>query len=392
MPRPTYPTPGSSGWNTGLEAAINQVSDTADLALSTASGQSATVGGVLLDSFSGSTDDAKLTAAMSYVAAQTRKPAIYIGNRDYSFSQASRSMFSGLKIINPGGFGNQPRAANSIPNRLLYTGTGTWWVNNGTTYDVEFRGLGIENSNGAAQFMSSNPGVLWTSKFSDLGFLNWKHVFGNPTTKFLNTACLWSGWGNINNSRDTACTFGGSDSKFFVGGQWLIDSPPNLMADGAYHLIFDYQEESTVGGVYMTCEQNGGVLINGGATTKGLRFTGGFDIEGRNSSQPAYGSLVRVNGGGVDFHGAWFAYGASSLNTQGRSGELGVITIAGSNADVYIDGCWYDRSVAESVKFIGLSSGSCRVRNIRRGAKGGSWSGLPQVSSACDSDSSVTEV
>jgi hypothetical protein len=194
--------------------------------------------------------------------------------------------------------------------------------------------------------MSSNPGVLWTSVFRDLGFLEWKNVFGNDSslssTKFLNTACLWTGWGNINNSYGTACSFGGSDSKFFTGGQWLIDSPPSIMAAGKYHVIFDYQEESTVGG--------------------------------------------------VSFRDCWFAYGASSLNANGRSGELGVITVAGSNADVLIDGCWYDRSVAESVKFVGISSGSVRIRNIMRGAKGGSWSGLPQVSSAANSDDSVTEV
>jgi hypothetical protein len=395
MARPTWPTPGTRGWDSQAVAGWNDISDRADLALSTASGASATPGGVLLDSFSGANDDAKLTAAMSYAAAQTVKPAIYIGNRQYSFSQTNRSLYSGFKMIGLGGFGDQQRAANSIPNDIRFTGAGTWFTNPGTTYDVEFRGLCLQgNSNG--QFIASNPGVLWTSKFSDLGFNLWKNVFGNDSslssTKFLNTACLWTGWGNINNSYGTACSFGGSDSKFFTGGQWLIDSPPSIMAAGKYHVIFDYQEESTVGGVYMTAEQSGGVLINGGATTKGLRFTGGFDIEGRNSGQPCYGSLVRINGGGVSFRDCWFAYGASSLNANGRSGELGVITVAGSNADVLIDGCWYDRAVAESVKFVGISSGSVRIRNIMRGAKGGSWSGLPQVSSAANSDDSVTEV
>jgi hypothetical protein len=390
MARPSWPTPGTTGWNTVAEAGWNDISDRADLALSTASGASATPGGVLLDSFSGANDDAKLTAAMSYAAAQTVKPAIYIGNRQYSFSQTNRSLYSGFKMIGLGGFGDQQRAANSIPNDIRFTGNGTWFVNPGTTYDVEFRGLCLQgNSNGT--FMMSNPGVLWTSKFSDLGFNLWKHVWGQPGTKFLNTAIYIGGWGNINNSYNTAASFGGSDSTFF-DGKWLIDSPPSIMTAGAYHLRFDYQEESTVGGVYMTCEQNGGVYITGGATTKGLRFLGGFDIEGRNSGQPCYGSLFRIDGGGVDIHQAWFAYGASSLNANGRSGELGVITVAGSNADVYIDGCWYDRSVAESVKFVGISSGSVRIRNIRRGAKGGSWTGLPQVSSAADSDATVTEV
>lgn len=388
----TWPTPLQDDWNVPAEANWNDMDARITVAQSTASNAaSGFQAGLWLDSFPQSTADARLTAAMAQVASETVKRPIWLNpGRRYDFATTNRSLFSGFKLVCPGGFGNQQRAANSIPCDVRFSGNGTWFVNNGTTYDVMFAGMGLQgNSNGV--FMTSNPGVLWTSVFRDLGFNLWKHVWGTPSSKFLNTAILIDGWGNINNSYNTAATFGGSDSTFF-DGKWLIDSPPSIIAAGAYHLIFDYQEESTVGKVYMTCEQNGGVLINGGATTKGLRFLGGFDIEGRNSSQPCYGSLFRINGGGVDIKDAWLAYGASNLNANGRSGELGVITVAGSNADVFIDGCWYDRSVAESVKFVGISSGSVRIRNIRKGAKGGSWSGLPQVSSAADSDATVTEV
>jgi hypothetical protein len=388
----TWPTPLSDDWQLIAEPNWNDMDARITVAQSTATNASTGFqAGLWLDSFPQTTADARLTAAMTQVAGETVKRPIWLNpGRRYDFATTSRSLFSGFKLVCPGGFGNQQRAANSIPCDVRFSGNGTWFVNNGTTYDVMFAGMGLQgNSNGV--FMTSNPGVLWTSVFRDLGFNLWKHVWGTPSSKFLNTAILIDGWGNINNSYNTAATFGGSDSTFF-DGKWLIDSPPSIMAAGAYHLIFDYQEESTVGKVYMTAEQNGGVLINGGATTKGLRFLGGFDVEGRNSSQPCYGSLFRINGGGVDIKDAWLAYAASNLNANGRSGELGVITVAGSNADVFIDGCWYDRSVAESVKFVGISSGSVRIRNIRRGAKGGSWSGLPQVSSAADSDSTVTEV
>lgn len=387
----TFPAPLSDNWNVPYEAILNDMDGRITIADTKASNAASGLqAGAWLDSFTGSTSDDKLTTAMNQISGETVKRAIWLTpGRQYSFS-LNRQLYSGLKLVCPGAFGNQQRAANSIPCDVRFTGSGVWWNNPGVTYDVMFSGFGAQgNSN--AQFLASNPGVLWTSIIRDMGFNLWKHVFGSPASKLLNTAILIDGWGNINNSYNTAATFGGSDSTFFQG-KWLIDSPPSIMAAGAYHLIFDYQEESTVGGVYMTAEQSGGVRIEGGATTKGLRFLGGFDIEGRNSSQPCYGSLFRINGGGVDIHQAWLAYGASNLNANGRTGELGVITVAGANADVYIDGCWYDRSVAESVKFIGVSSGSCRVRNIRRGSKGGSWTGLPQVSTACDSDSSVTEV
>ncbi|MFC7732974.1 hypothetical protein [Actinomadura keratinilytica] len=41
--------------------------------------------GVPLDGFSGADDDAKLKAAMSYAAAQTRPPAIVLANRAHKF-------------------------------------------------------------------------------------------------------------------------------------------------------------------------------------------------------------------------------------------------------------------------------------------------------------------
>lgn len=393
MGRYTYPAPLSDDWNVPYEGILDDLDGRVDVAQSTASAATSGLGsaGLWLDTYTG-TDDAKLTAAMSQIAGETvKRPILLTPGKMYSFSQANRQLFSGFKFVCPTTIGDQQRAANAIGCDVRYTGSGIWWVNPGTTFHVAFQGIGFQgNSN--AQFIASNPGVLWTSVFRDLGFNLWKHVFGNPSSKLLNTAIQLLGFGNANNGYNTFGTFGGSDSTFFDGGKWLIDSPPSIMAAGAYHLIFDYQEESTVGKVYMTSEQNGGVRIEGGATTKGLRFLGGFDVEGRNSSQPCYGSLFRINGGGVDIIRPWLAYGASSLNANGRSGELGVITIAGANADVFIDGAWYDRSVAESVKLVGLSAGSCRVRNIRRGAKGGAWTGLPQVSTACDADSSVTKV
>jgi hypothetical protein len=243
--------------------------------------------------------------------------------------------------------------------------------------------------------MSSNPGVLWTSKFSDLGFNLWKHVFGSPAAKFLNTAILISGWGNINNSYNTACSFGGSDSNFFVGGQWLIDSPPSIMTASAYHVRFDFQEKSQVGEIYMTAERSSGIYITGGATTTGLVFNGMGRIEGRNTGAPCVGSNVRIDGGSCTFRDWWIAYGATALNSNGHTGEGGVITQTGGNS--FFDGCWYDRAtgVAETVPWLYVSGGVSRVRNMRVGTKGGSWSGLPRVDQAggtIDADASVTVI
>lgn len=388
MARPTMPADGATGWGAMVRDAVGTVSDKADLALSTAAGQSAIPGGVLLDSFSGSTDDAKLTNALSYAAAQTVKPHIWFGNRRYDFTTPNRNVYSGLKLAGLGGHGDQQRAANSIPNDIRYTGGGTWWVNSGTTFDVYMGGLCFQG-NSSSQFISSNPGVLWTSVFENLGFNLWKNVFGNPTTKFLNTAILISGWGNVNNSYNTAFTFGGSDSNFFVGGEWLIDSQPAFMNNASYHIEFQSQQKSNIGPIYMTAETMSGIKISGGTA---LVFTGEGRVEGRHSNEPCKGACIRIDSGAATFRDWWVSYGMTAPNTQGHSGEGGVITQTGG--DVLYDGLWYDRAdgVAETVPFIYVSGGTARVRNIR---KSGSWSGLPRADQAggtIDADNSVTVI
>ena len=392
----TWPTPESDDWQLVAEPNWNDMDTRISVAHAIASNAAGGLqAGLWLDSFSG-TADAKLTAAMNQVAGETVKRPIWLtpGIR-YDFSQANRQLFSGFKLVCPGGFGDQQRAANSIPCDVRYNGTGVWWVNPGTTYDVMFAGMGIQgNSN--SQFMSSNPGVLWTSVFRDLGFNLWKHGFGTPTAKFLNTAILFDGWWNINNSYNTFASFGGSDSNFWPGGQCLYDSPTSNMTAASYHLRFDYQEKTHVGPIYMTAERSSGIYIVGGSTTTGLVFNGMTRCEGRNVSQPCVGSNIRIDGGSVTIRDMWVAYGATALNSNGHTGEGGVITQTGG--DVLYDGVWYDRAsgVAETVPFIYVSGGKARVRNIRTGTKGGSWTGLPRVdqtgSGVVDADNSVTVI
>jgi len=393
----TYPAPLSDNWNVPYEAILDDMDGRITIADTKAS--NATSGlqaGAWLDGFSGSTSDAKLTTAMSTIAAETVKRPIWLTpGRQYSFSQANRQLFSGFKLVCPGGFGNQQRAANSIPCDVRFTGSGTWWVNPGTTYDVMFSGVGIQG-NSSSTFMMSNPGVLWTSVFRDLGFNLWKHVFGQPAAKFLNTAILIDGWGNINNSYDTAASFGGSDSNLFVGGEWLIDSPTSIMSAASYHLRLDYQEKTNIGAIYMTAERSSGIYIVGGGTTTGLVLSGGLArVEGRNTGAPCVGSNIRIAGGGVTIRDWWVAYGGTAFNSNGHTGEGGIIQQDGGT--VLYDGIWYDRAtgVAETVPFINVSGGKARVRNIQVGTKGGSWSGLPRVKNSggtIDADNSVTVI
>jgi hypothetical protein len=381
-----------------MESGIEAAANIADSALQTAqgAGSGTLVGAVALDSFTGSTDDAKLTNALSYVASQTVKPPILFGNRQYTFSQAGRTVFSGMKLVGPYAHGNQQRSANSIPNDIRWQGTGTWWqLAAGNVFDVGLYGLSFQG-NSSSQFMATGSSVLWTSVFRDLGFNLWKHVLGNPTAKFLNTAVLFDGWWNTNNAYNTSYTMGGSDSNLWMDGM-LMDSPQSIKGNmgSAYHMRFDYQEKSTVGPLFITADRVSGIHILGNDGNAALIFQGQGRCEGRNANTPCYGSNIRIDGGGATFRDWEIFYGYSSPANSGHTGEGGVITVTGGRA--MFDGVWYDRATgqAENSPFIYQSGGFVRVRNVMTGSKGASWSTVPgkpavrSVGGTLDADSSV---
>lgn len=395
-----------AGVQLALLRALN-AQTTADAALGAANAANTggLAGGVTLWSFPGSTPDAKLTNALSYVGAQTvTTPPILVtsspgSSSAISFSQTGRMLFSGLKFINPFGFGNQQRGAESIPTDVRFTGSGDWWVlPAGQTFDVQFSGIGFQGNSSSTFLASPNGGVLWTSVLRDCGWVNWKSVLGKKTQKLLVTAVLFDGWWNINNSYDTAISIGGSDCNLWMNGM-LIDSPPQFIHTynpGSYHMRLDYLEKSQVGPIYMTSESSGGLLILGGDTTAGTVLCGAGRVEGRNGSQPAHGSCIRIDGSRMTIRDWWVGYGATALNSNGRSGELGLITQTGGH--VLYDGIYVDRASGQaegSFNAIGVTGGTARVRNMRVGTKGGSWSGVPRVDQAggtVDADNSVSVV
>src|SRR5687767_10632795 len=68
---------------------------------------------VFLDDYAGANDDAKLTAALSAMAAETYPRAIQLRARNYSFATANRVAFEGLRIIGPRGYSNPERLSNT---------------------------------------------------------------------------------------------------------------------------------------------------------------------------------------------------------------------------------------------------------------------------------------
>lgn len=305
--------------------------------------------GLWLDSCAGNTDDAKLDAAIAEVSQGAVTLPILLANRVHTFSK-NRTLFNGLKLINPYGFGDQARGANSIPTLVKFTGSGAWWTAPvGNTFDVEFSGFGAQGNKNATAFASAPGSILWTSVFRNLGFTEWNTVWGTPAAPFVNDAILIDGFININNSYNTAGTFAGSDSNLFMGFT-LIDTPTAYSASnpGHYQLIFSSQSKTEIGPIYMTAEGCKGILFRG--NTNGRITLNHPKVEGRNAGAPSSGPLIEVQGGQVVIDKAWIGYTKSDYVLQ-------------SGGIVVLEACQFGQASGGPAQVFTQTGGSARATN-----------------------------
>lgn len=338
-------------------------------------------------------DDAILDNIMAYASTQTYKPTIRLRAGLTTF-EASHTPYTGFKLIGAGGPAavEQIRTGQPYASRVNVRLTGTagtrflFDLASGQTHGVFIQGISFEGNSVSSFIGSTSSGVLWTSTLRDLAFSAFYSVLGSRTHKLLNTSIYCDGYWNINNAYDTSVVVGGSDSIFWVGSQFLIDSPTTLNGNILYHMWFDYQEKTVVGGAFCTAEQEPAALRVTGSNSGGTDLVfHGMRFEGRNSGQPSYGSVIRIEGGKPTFDHCWISYGYAAPGSSGRSGELGVITVLGGEA--LFENCTYSRATGLDADdpWIGASGASTKVivRNARTADDGGVWSGsVPLVSLA----------
>jgi hypothetical protein len=410
MPRP-YPWPAqgdTNGWDVGLKGNVDYAITTADQALSTANANATggIPGAVALDSFAGATDDAKLTAAMSYAAAQTRRPSILFPGRDLTFTQ-TRQTYSGMRLIGPGvGWQNPEQGGQNTNHRVTLnvgTGVNSWLVGNNatsatTTYDTVVKGFTFMSSNGNSQFYHhpyGTGGTCYAGMFEDLTFYGFRYAMGVPGDAMSMTLCTMRG-------AFTNVAVLGEQYSFRGSDNWLVPDSMNYGWAGAnsgkYLVRFENMMKTTVRNFYLTARGGSrAILVQGPTNTQGGLDISDCVIEGQNANDPAMGALIRVEGGGVSFTNIRLNFGMFRPSDFTDKTDTAYIQCDGGWT--VADTIWVNRAsgVAETVPVLETkNSAKAFVSKFlpMNGTAGVTpWAGLPRVKQTAGSitlDSSVT--
>lgn len=209
--------------------------------------------GVHLDSFDGGVDDDRLTAAMSYAAAQTYRPPILLGNRQYTFTKP-RTMYHGFALLGVPGMSNaEVGSVVGTKKTQVNTPVGATGLSSGGSsyndrcWNVTIRDIAFSGSS-TTQWMGG-PAALWCMGLRDLSFTGYKSILGSSTASLPLDLCLLDGWLSFNNSYSTAIHVSGSDNVLFAGTTNIDSSPAHLSAGGANgrpHVWLDHFDKSSL--------------------------------------------------------------------------------------------------------------------------------------------------
>lgn len=352
--------------------------------LPTGSGSSAGFGYIFLDDQAGSTDDDKLTAAISLQQSTAGMPPIVLGARNHAFNQ-TRTMYSGLKLIGQStGPKNLEQSPNFVTSRItlgssVSSGTSSWWVGTGgNMFDIYMADFAVQGNGGSSvhQFMDVNSGSLYACQFHSLAFNFMRSVMGRKDRKCLITQVVLSGHWTANNLWDTQFNLGGSDCQLWMGGMINIGPSSSALqtgtyADGDYEIIFDGLSKTDIGYIYMSALNGWRGIKIGSTASHGMSFFGGT-YEGYNSSSSrAPGTVIRIEGGQGTFYGPHVGQAMMSPDAA----EGGYIHMTGGEWN-FIGPQFYRGSTADTVPAIYQTGGRLMVTGATK-LNSESWSTRP---------------
>lgn len=353
------------------------------------------------DEYTG-TDAEKWTAAIADQQAATDRnmPAIVLPTRPIT-DTLPRQLYSGCKVVGPSIYSGQKNpdiasGSRSGPEVTLGgsigSGTSSWWRSPGSDVNnVLMANFQVQGSQGSSahQFLDyAGGGSMYPASFHSLSFNFMRGVFGRTDRKALMTQVTLTGDWTINNCWDTAITVGGSD----------INISPSMMNIGVsqsaaqtgdlnrYFIKLDTAEVTVGGKVYISGMNGWRVLLISGNSS--VDWYGGV-LEGFKPTRtngllagPAPGTLVRITGGAVAFHGTKIGQGMDNPDAS----EGGLMQIEGNTSgqastEVSLHGVQFYGQNLGTVPAIKHNGGRLYAAGIlRRTAETGVWTGRPRIS------------
>lgn len=255
--------------------------------------------------FSGSDDNAKMTAMNNWAKTQSGPtPAVLFGARQYNFSTPIK-LFSGLKLVggtlspvreySRGTIFNWSGGANSSLFIFPPEGqTGQSYPSDGSPRDITVSYIQMQG--GASTHciesydLSTNAyagHTLWYCQFHACGFKNFKTVWWG-----WGTGTSISGQTHFQSIGDTALYIGGSENSIFGSDAVSFVASSNA-SQTATPFMRTTMAKSTIGKCMVTARKDGTVLsIEGGhnLVVNGLEFDS-------QSSDPIYGAGLIIKGG-----------------------------------------------------------------------------------------------
>jgi hypothetical protein len=331
---------------------------------------------IVLSTLTGSTPEAKLDTLMAALQAQPSLVGFWDIPAGATFTKV-RTVFQGMKMQSMSSGGQNSEVGGGTMGREYKfsggIGAAAWWQGSGQVFDYWFKDF-MFTGNGSSQFLAHATGTAYTLGLYNIDFRGWKHVLGNPTAKLLATLCTLDGAFTMNGGNDTQISIGGSDNLGLkpqhvnIGSSGLtVDKPLVLLSDIG---------KSVIEGFYFTIFGVGGYALQ---ITGSASYCAGLVIrdcifEGHNATDAAPSRLIQIDGTpAVTFRDISVNYGnAKNLSTA---------LIVQNGGDITYDGVTYDRAsgVAETVPLFDIRGGEARIANVKRGTKGGSWTGRPRV-------------
>lgn len=277
-----------------------------------------------IDSFAGATDRDKFTAAMTFMAAETRKRAMQFPRRTFGSSGTpllnGNQIFSGLRLYGPHG-NDGPKnievgSGNYVDHKVHVssgTGTSSFLVGNaGTIYDFEIRNIAFEAS-GGGQLIENTTGTFYVPNFHAFTMFGFTYGIGRPAGKCLMTQPVFSGHCQAVGFTDTQLTLGGSDMNLYMSGYFNAGS--NTAGAGKPIVILDFVNKTDVGYLYLTTSNDWIGLQVKGSAGYNCKFFGG-QYEGTQAAV-ATRPVIDLQGGHNIFYSPWTAYVDDVANAPG---------------------------------------------------------------------------